>query len=133
MGYYLQLYAITLIGFLAIDMVWLAVVARQFYRDRLGFLLAEQPNWYAAISFYLLFIAGLLVFVVVPALQADSWRKLLTLAALFGLITYATYDLTNHATVRNWPWVVTLVDLTWGVVLSTAVSSLAFQAGRWLR
>jgi uncharacterized membrane protein len=133
MRYHMQLYAITLAGFLAIDMVWLGLVARKFYRDRLGFLLSDQPNWYAALSFYFLFIAGLLVFVVTPALQADSWRKLLALASLFGLVTYATYDLTNHATVKNWPWVVTLVDLAWGIVLSTAVSSIAFLAGRWLR
>jgi uncharacterized membrane protein len=75
----------------------------------------------------------LLIFVVLPALEADSWRKLLFLGALFGLITYATYDLTNMATVRNWPAIVTLVDMIWGVVLSTAVSSITFQAGRWLR
>ena len=133
MRYYIQLYAITLAGFLAIDMAWLGLVARKFYRDRLGFLSSDQPNWYAALSFYFLFIAGLLVFVITPALQADSWRKLLALASLFGLVTYATYDLTNHATVKNWPWVVTLVDLAWGIALSTAVSSIAFLAGRWLR
>jgi uncharacterized membrane protein len=133
MAYYLKLYAITLAGFFAVDMVWLGLVARRFYQQHLGYLLSEKPNWAAAIVFYLLFIAGLLIFVVVPSLQANSWGKLLFLAATFGLITYATYDLTNMATVRDWPWIVTVVDLIWGVVLATVVSCISFQAGRWMR
>ncbi len=131
-SYYLRLYAITLLGFFAIDMVWLGFVARTFYKNQIGFLLTEKPNWYAAIVFYLLFVAGLLVFAVVPGLQANSWKKLLCLAALYGLITYATYDLTNLATVKNWPWMVTVVDMIWGVVLATAVSSIGFLTGQWL-
>ena len=130
---YLKLYPVALISFLAIDMLWLGLVARGFYKHHLGYLLSERPNWVAAIVFYLLFVAGLLIFVIVPALEANSWRKLLFLGALFGLITYATYDLTNMATVKNWPWVVTVVDLVWGVVLATGISSITFQAGRWLR
>jgi uncharacterized membrane protein len=128
---YLKLYVFTLVGFLAIDIVWLAVVARGFYRRQLGFLLSDQPNWWAAISFYLLFVAGLLVFAVVPGLQAGSLRRALLLGGFFGLVTYATYDLTNLATVKNWPWIVTLVDLTWGVVLATSVSCIGYLAGRW--
>jgi uncharacterized membrane protein len=131
-AYYSKLYAITLIGFLAIDMIWLGLIARGFYREHLGYLMSEKPNWMAAIVFYLLFILGLLIFVVVPSLQADSWGKLLFLAAMFGLITYATYDLTNMATVRNWPWIVTVVDVTWGIVLSTSVSCISFLAAKWL-
>jgi uncharacterized membrane protein len=132
-AYYLKLYGVALVSFLAIDMVWLGFVARGFYKQHLGYLLSEKPNWSAAIVFYLLFIVGLVVFVVVPALDANSWRKLVVLAALFGLITYATYDLTNMATVKNWPAIVTVVDLLWGVVLATSISAIAFQAGRWLR
>ena len=98
----------------------------------MGYLLSEKPNWAAAIVFYLLFIAGLLIFVVVPAWRRTPGTNCCFLAA-FGLITYATYDLTNMATVRNWPWIVTVVDLIWGMVLATGVSSIAFQAGRWLR
>ena len=94
--YYLKLYVCAFVGFLAIDMVWLAVVARGFYRRQLGFLLSDQPNWWAAIAFYLLFVAGLLVFAVVPGLQAGSLRRALLLGGFFGLVTYATYDLTNH-------------------------------------
>ncbi len=132
-AFHAKLYLVMLAGFFAIDMIWLGLLARDFYQRHLGYLLSEKPNWAAAIVFYLLFIAGLQLFVVVPALQANSWPKLLFLAAAFGLITYSTYDLTNMATVKNWPWIVTVVDLMWGVVLATVVSCIAFQAGRWLR
>ena len=132
-AYYLKVYLLTLAGFLAMDMVWLVVVARGFYRERLGFLLSDQPNWWAAISFYLLFVVGLLVFVIAPGLQTGSLRRTLLLGGFFGLVTYATYDLTNHATIKNWPWIVTLVDMTWGAVLATTVSCIGYLAGRWLR
>ena len=131
--YYLKLYVSTLVAFLAIDMVWLTIVARGFYRKQLGFLLSDQPNWWAAISFYLLFVVGLLVFAIVPGLQAGSLRRALLLGGFFGLITYATYDLTNLATVKNWPWMATLVDMTWGVVLAISVSCVGYLVGRWLR
>ena len=132
-SYYLKIYAFTFVGFLAIDMVWLAVVARGFYRKQLGFLLADQPNWWAAIVFYLLFIVGLLVFAIAPGLQAGSLRRALLLGGFFGLVTYATYDLTNHATVKNWPWIVTVVDMAWGTVLATSVTGIGYLVGRWLR
>ena len=132
MIYYLKVYLISLIGFLVIDFVWLAFVARSFYRKHLGFLLADQPNWWAAVAFYLLFVAGMVVFVVAPCLQAGSLRRVLLLGAFFGLVTYATYDLTNHATVKNWPWIVTVIDLCWGAVLAATVSSIGYLAGRWL-
>jgi len=130
--FYVKLYLCTLVGFLAIDAVWLGVVARGFYRKHLGFLITDQPNWGAALAFYLLFVAGLLVFAVVPGLQAGSPRKVLLLGAFFGLVTYATYDLTNMATVKNWPWIVTLVDMAWGTVLAAAVSGIGYLSGRWL-
>ena len=133
MFYFLKLYGLTLLGFFAIDMVWLGVVARGFYQQRLGFLLSDKPNWYAAIIFYLLFVAGLLVFAVLPGLQVGSVRKTLLLGAFFGLVTYATYDLTNMATIKNWPLLVTVVDMVWGLVLATAVSGIGFMAGRWLQ
>ncbi len=129
----LKLYLCTLLAFFAVDMVWLGLVARGFYREHLGHLLRPDVLWAAAVAFYLLFIAGLLVFVVNPALRAGSARKAVGLGALFGLITYATYDLTNLATVRDWPWLVTAVDLAWGTCLGAAVSGLGFLAGRRLR
>jgi len=130
--FYLKLYLCTLVGFLAIDAVWLGVVARGFYRRQLESAFTLQPNWWAAIAFYLLFVVGLLVFAVVPGLQAGSFRKVLLLGAFFGLVTYATYDLTNMATIKNWPWIVTVVDMAWGTVLAAAVSSIGYAAGRWL-
>ena len=130
---YLKLYGICFLGFLAIDMVWLGWVARGFYKQHLGFLISDKPNWYAAIVFYLLFVAGMLVFAIVPGLQAGSVRKTLLLGAMFGLVTYATYDLTNMATIKNWPLLVTIVDMIWGLVLATAVSGIGFMAGRWLQ
>jgi uncharacterized membrane protein len=132
MIYYLKLYIATLIAFFAIDMVWLSLVARTFYRQHLGYLMAPNTNWLAAIIFYLLFLVGLLVFVVVPGLEANSLKITLVRAALFGLITYATYDLTNLATVKDWPVILTIVDMTWGTVLSVAVSYVSFVVGKRL-
>ena len=132
MTYYLKLYLAILIAFFAIDMVWLGLVARTFYRQQLGFLLAPSPNWLAAIVFYLLFIAGILFFVVIPGLEVDSLRATLLRAALFGLITYATYDLTNLATLAGWPVLVTVVDLAWGAFLSAAVTLVSVWAGKRL-
>src|SRR5512139_122980 len=132
MAFYIKLYFTTLIAFFAIDMLWLGLIARTFYREQLGFLLSPDTNWVAAIIFYLLFILGILVFVVLPGLEEDSLKATILRAALFGLVTYATYDLTNLATVKDWPLLVTVVDLAWGTVLSIAVSCAGFFAGKWL-
>ena len=132
MAYYLKLYFATLIAFFAIDIVWLGLVARTMYRKYLGFLMAPSPNWTAAILFYLLFVVGILVFAVLPGLEANSLKATLLRAALFGLISYATYDLTNLATVKDWPLVITVVDMVWGTVLSVAVSLAGFMVGKWL-
>jgi uncharacterized membrane protein len=123
---FVKLYFIALPVFFAIDMIWLGLVAKDFYRNQIGFLLKENVNWIAAISFYLLFIVGVVFFVVMPALQKDSWMYALLVGALFGFITYATYDLTNLATTKDWPLFVTLVDLAWGAVLSALVSTVTF-------
>ena len=128
----IKLYLVTLLAFFAIDMLWLGLVARTFYRKYLGFLMAPSPNWLAAIIFYLLFILGILVFVVLPGLEDNSLKTTLLRAVLFGLITYATYDLTNLATLKDWPILVTVVDMLWGVVLSVSVSAVSFFVGRWL-
>jgi uncharacterized membrane protein len=123
---FLKLYFIALPVFFAIDMIWLGLVAKDFYRNQIGFLLKENVNWVAAISFYLLFIIGVVFFVVMPALEKGSWMYALLVGALFGFITYATYDLTNLATTKDWPLLVTLVDLAWGAVLSASVSTVTF-------
>jgi len=132
MAFYLKLYLVTLLAFFLVDMIWLAFVARKFYRQQIGFLMASKPKWLAAIIFYLLFILGILVFVVVPGLDGSSLQTALLRAALFGLITYATYDLTNLATLKDWPILVTLVDLLWGTVLSVLISLVGIWAGGWL-
>ena len=132
LSYYIKLYISALAAFLLIDAIWLGLVARGFYRKYLGYLLSPTPNWAAAIIFYLLFVVGLVVFAIAPGLQAASLGKALLLGALFGLLTYATYDLTNLATIKDWPLIVTLVDLVWGVILSSSVTWVAFQVGRWL-
>lgn len=131
-GYYIKLYFITFAAFLAIDAVWLALVARTFYRRYLDWLMSANPNWIAALLFYLLFVVGVLVFVVIPGVEEDSLRTTLWRAALFGLVAYATYDLTNLATVKDWPLTITIVDMVWGTALSTAVAYVGFVAGKWL-
>jgi uncharacterized membrane protein len=94
--------------------------------------MAPSANWPAALIFYLLFVVGILVFAVLPGLEAGSLKTTLLRAALLGLIAYATYDLTNLATLKDWPVVVTVVDLAWGTVLSVAVSLAGYMAGKWL-
>lgn len=126
------LYLITLAVFFLIDIVWLGVVAKNFYRLHLGTMLSPKVNWGAAILFYLLFIAGLLIFVIRPALVQGAVLPALLLGALFGLISYATYDLSNLATLKDWPLIVTVVDLVWGTTLGGLVSLISTLLGRWL-
>jgi uncharacterized membrane protein len=128
----LILYFITLAVFFLIDMIWLAVVAKGFYRRHLGPMLATKVNWGAGVLFYLLFIVGLLVFVIRPALAGGAPLKALFFGALLGLISYATYDLSNLATLKDWPLAVTVVDLIWGTVLGGAVSFVSALIGRSL-
>ena len=123
---FLKLYLITLPVFFAIDMIWLGLVAKNFYAKQIGFLMKTNVNWSAAIIFYLLFIVGLVVFIITPALRQQSWQSALLFGALFGLISYATYDLTNLATINNWPLLVTVVDLIWGSVLAGSVSLISY-------
>lgn len=121
---YFKLYGIGFTVFLGIDAVWLGLIAKQFYGKYLGHLLSSTPNFIAAGIFYLIFIAGVLVFAVVPGLTQGSVSKAVLLGALFGFVTYGTYDLTNLATLKNWPLIVTLVDLVWGTLLSASVAGL---------
>jgi uncharacterized membrane protein len=130
--YPLKLYLTTLFVFFAVDMVWLGLVAKTFYRNQIGFILADPVNWPAAILFYLLFTAGIVVFVVLPGLNSGSLRDTLLRAAFFGLITYATYDLTNLATLKDWPVILTVVDLGWGMILTVMVSYASIVIGRRL-
>lgn len=119
---FLKTYFVALPVFFAVDMVWLGLVAKSFYRKHIGFLMRPQPNWTAAVVFYLLFIAGIVFFAILPGREAASLGKAVLYGALFGFFTYATYDLTNLATVRDWPLIVTIVDLVWGTLLCGTVS-----------
>ncbi|MCX6783121.1 MAG: DUF2177 family protein [Candidatus Levybacteria bacterium] len=123
---FIKLYLIALPVFFAIDMIWLGLVAKNFYKNQIGFLMTPNINWVAAIIFYLLFIVGLVIFVITPAVEKGSWMYALLLGALFGLIAYATYDLTNLATLKDWPLLVTIVDLAWGAVLAASVSVVTY-------
>ncbi len=129
-GYYIRLYLVSLVAFFAVDMIWLGLVARSFYARQIGYLMAPDVKWVPALLFYGLYVAAVLIFVVLPALRAGSLRSLLAKAAFFGLVCYATYDLTNLATVKDWPLAVTLADLAWGMVLTSLVSLAGFYAGR---
>jgi uncharacterized membrane protein len=132
-AYFVKLYLASLAAFLAIDLTWLGVVARKFYARHLGFLLAPNTLWAAAIAFYLLFVAGLVGFVIAPGVEKGSLGRVVLAGAFFGLVTYATYDLTNLATVKGWPVLLTFVDLAWGTFLATSVSAIGFLVGRLLR
>jgi uncharacterized membrane protein len=128
-----KLYLITLPVFFAIDMIWLGLIAKNFYRQHIGQLLLENVNWTAAILFYLLFIGGLVLFVISPAIEKASWTYAIFYGAMFGLITYATYDLTNLATLKDWSLTVVIVDMIWGMVLSASVSLVSYLiATKWV-
>ncbi len=122
----MKLYLIAFLVFIVIDLVWLGLLAKKFYADQIGFLMKKKVNWTAAILFYLLFVGGMVFFVISPAMEAGSWEKALLSGALFGLITYATYDLTNLATLKDWPVLLTVVDLVWGTLLAASVSLITF-------
>lgn len=113
-------------SFLAVDGLWLGLIAKNFYSKHLGYLLAKNPNFVAAGVFYLIYIFSLVVIVISPGLQKGSMSHTVLMGALFGFCCYATYDLTNMATIKDWPLIVTLVDLVWGTVLSASITAITF-------
>lgn len=115
----MKTFLVAALVFSAMDAIWLGLVATKFYKTHIGFIMADKPNWIAAVLFYVIFLIGLVIFAINPA---DSATKALMLGALFGLVTYATYDLTNQATLAKWPVIVTAVDLVWGVVISATTA-----------
>ena len=120
----LKPFLISLVAFMAIDFTWIGLVANKFYRSQIGFLLKDKFDLVPALAFYLIFLVGLLVFVIKPAIDNQSVQQAALMGALFGVVTYATYDLTNLATVKNWPLAVTFVDMAWGAVLSASVAAI---------
>jgi uncharacterized membrane protein len=125
-------YGLTAVAFFALDLTWLGVVARDYYRGHLGPLLRPDVLWPAALAFYAVYIAGILVFAVQPALQAESLVRAVALGAFFGFVAYATFDLTALALLRGFPGPVVVVDLAWGTVLTGSVSAAGYMLGRWL-
>jgi uncharacterized membrane protein len=123
---FIKLFLIALPVFFVIDMIWLVLVAKNFYSKHLGSMMRPDVNWVAAIILYLILIAGMVTFVISPAVSRLSWINAIVFGALFGLVTYATYDLTNLATLKDWPIVVTAVDLAWGMVVSASVSYITW-------
>jgi uncharacterized membrane protein len=108
------------------------VVAKGLYSKYLGNFLSEQVNWTAAIIFYLLFIVGIFIFAILPAVDKASLSKAIVMGALFGFFTYATYDLTNLATMKGWPLTIVFIDITWGSVLTATVSAAGYTITRWI-
>ena len=115
-------YAIAAVIFLILDLTWLGRIGRPLYQSRMGHLMADPPNVPAAVSFYAIFVAGLVYFVIHPAVADGSWVRALVVGAFFGLVTYATWDLTNLAVLKDFPSSIVPIDLAWGVVLSALVS-----------
>ena len=119
-------YLLTFAVFFIIDMAWLGFIAKDLYKKYLGNLLSEQVNWTAAIVFYLLFIVGIFIFAILPSVEKNSLSSAIILGALFGFFTYATYDLTNLATLKGWQTTLAVIDIAWGSVLTAIVSTAGF-------
>lgn len=119
-------YFVALVAYAICDSIWLTLMANSFYAKHLGFLMAKSPNMIAAVLFYLLYIFALVVLVISPALQKQSLPAAVGMGALFGLCAYATYDLTNQATINNWPVIVTVVDMAWGTFISAAIAGITY-------
>ena len=121
-------YLLTAVVFFAIDLTWLGLIAKNLYRKYLGGFLSDTVNWTAAFIFYALFIVGIFIFSILPAVEKNSFSHAVVMGALFGFFTYATYDLTNLATLKNWPLTIVYIDIIWGTILTGLVAA----AGYWI-
>ena len=131
MNRYLAGYLAAAAVLVALDMLWLGVIAKATYQQGIGHLMAKTPNVAAAVAFYVLYTAGLLVFVLSPQGPQAAWSQTLLKGALFGFFAYATYDLSNLATLKDWPLGLTLLDLAWGSALSAAAAGAGRAAMNW--
>ena len=131
--FWLKLYLLTIPLFFVVDIIWLSYAARNFYKAQLHHLLSPEVNWPAALLFYFVYIIGILFFAVRPGLEVGSFIRTCLLGGLFGFFTYITYDLTNLATLRNWPVTVVVVDVAWGTLLCTLVGGGSYLIGSWLK
>ncbi|KWV57716.1 hypothetical protein AS026_30925 [Rhizobium altiplani] len=119
-------YIATALVFLGLDVLWLTRISPAFYRSRIGELLLAQPNFAAAAAFYLIYVAGIVYFAVVPALNAESWSTALVSGAILGLVAFGTYDMTNLATLKGWSLGVSLVDMSWGMVITASSATAGY-------
>lgn len=126
----IKAYLGTLVAFLALDAVWLGVIARNSYSKWIGHLMRDSPFWPAAGAFYLLYIAGIVFLAVQPGLEAASWKTAAVRGAVLGLIAYGTYDFTNYATLKDWPFTMVLVDLVWGTFLTGMAAAAGYLVAR---
>lgn len=125
-------YLLTFLVFLIVDMLWLGVIAKGIYQKYLGSFLSDNVNWTAAFIFYFIFVLGISIFAIYPSVNKDSVNNAILMGALFGFFTYATYDLTNLATLKGWPLSIVFIDIIWGSVLSAFVSFSGFYIVKWL-
>lgn len=132
-AFYLKLYVACTAVFFALDIAWLGFIARGFYRAQMGHLLKDQANWGAAVAFYLIYVAAIIILCVLPAVEKQSLGRALFLGAVFGLAAYAAFDLTSLALLKGFPAGVVPVDLAWGVVLTASVSAAGYTVANWLR
>lgn len=126
MEFQISHYLIALVIFLVADLLWLGLIAREFYNRQLGTLRSSSTNWVASGAFYLIFNFGLVLFAISPAVEKGALPLALSRGALYGFFTYATYDLTNLATLKDWPGMMSMVDILWGTVLCSTVSGVTF-------
>jgi uncharacterized membrane protein len=124
-------YGLSLVVFLAVDLAWIGLVANKFYTKHLGHMLRADVQWAPAIIFYLLFVAAVLVFAVAPGIQRAAPVHTVLLAGFFGLVAYATYDLTNLALAKDFPLVVAVVDMAWGATVAIVVGLAGYGVARW--
>jgi len=115
-----------LIAFLLIDIIWLKYIALSFYRAQIGHLMVDKPNLGIALVFYLVYIVGVVVLAVNPALEKGQWTTAILYGGLLGFVAYGTYDITNLATLKSWPNIVAIVDMVWGTVLTASVATIAY-------
>lgn len=125
---FLKAFAATGATMFALDILWLGVVAKGFYARHLATLLRPEVKWAPALLFYLLYVAAIVVFVITPAAERKSLAYALGMGAFFGLAAYATYDLTSYAMIRDFPLIVVIVDLAWGMTLTTIAAGVGYWA-----
>lgn len=122
----LLVFIITMVIFAAIDLIWLGYLAKNLYQQKIGFLMADKINWIAALIFYIIYISGILYFVIFPSLETGEWQTALLKGTILGVLCYGTYDLTNMATLKNWPYEIVIIDILWGAFLTGLTSTLSY-------